>query len=228
MWTRWWTSGFHKMLGSSRVAAQLAASQEGLSSMSEWVNNFLQTVGLLGRVISPSQGRYLNKGQHKQRINAYTQQTSMLWVGFEPMILASKQAKTVHASNRAAAVTGVCVCTHVRYHSAQLCWISYLYEAVFQEFFKLWRQGYSAQFVIISRWNFGGLVWCGSCNGTRFLSCRTNGVDNCAGRSWNVTVCLALSGVERRHGVHTSPIIMFFVSFHGLSPLVCNEFQILK
>jgi hypothetical protein len=28
-------SGFHKMLGSSRVAAQLAASQEGLSSKSE-------------------------------------------------------------------------------------------------------------------------------------------------------------------------------------------------
>jgi hypothetical protein len=37
MWTWWWTSGFHKMLGSSWVAAQLAASQEGLSSMSEWV-----------------------------------------------------------------------------------------------------------------------------------------------------------------------------------------------
>jgi hypothetical protein len=36
MWTRWWNSEFHKMLGSSRVAAQLAASQEGLSSMSEW------------------------------------------------------------------------------------------------------------------------------------------------------------------------------------------------
>jgi hypothetical protein len=34
-WTRWWTSGFHKMLGCSRVAAQLAASQEGLSSMSD-------------------------------------------------------------------------------------------------------------------------------------------------------------------------------------------------
>jgi hypothetical protein len=27
-------------------------------------NNFTQTVGLLGRVISPSQGRYLNTGQH--------------------------------------------------------------------------------------------------------------------------------------------------------------------
>jgi hypothetical protein len=36
-------------------------------------NHFSQTVGLLGRVISPSQGLYL----HKQRINAYTNQTSM-------------------------------------------------------------------------------------------------------------------------------------------------------
>jgi hypothetical protein len=27
-------------------------------------NHFLQTVGLLGRVISPSQGRYVNTGQH--------------------------------------------------------------------------------------------------------------------------------------------------------------------
>jgi hypothetical protein len=34
---RWWISGFYKMLGSSRVAAQLAASREGLGSMSEWV-----------------------------------------------------------------------------------------------------------------------------------------------------------------------------------------------
>jgi hypothetical protein len=33
---------------------------------------FTQTVGLLGRVISPSRGRYLHTGQHKQRINAYT------------------------------------------------------------------------------------------------------------------------------------------------------------
>jgi hypothetical protein len=42
MWRRWWTSGFHKMLGSSRVAAQLAASQEELSSMSEWVSECAQ------------------------------------------------------------------------------------------------------------------------------------------------------------------------------------------
>jgi hypothetical protein len=31
-----------------------------------------QTVGLLGRVISSSQGLYLNTGQHKHRINAQT------------------------------------------------------------------------------------------------------------------------------------------------------------
>jgi hypothetical protein len=33
---------------------------------------FMQTVGLLGRVISPSQGQYLHAGQHKHRINTYT------------------------------------------------------------------------------------------------------------------------------------------------------------
>jgi hypothetical protein len=39
LWTRQWTFGFHRMLGSSWVVAQWAASQEGLSSMSEvkWV-----------------------------------------------------------------------------------------------------------------------------------------------------------------------------------------------
>jgi hypothetical protein len=35
-------------------------------------NHFTQTVGLLGRVISPSQGRYLHTGQHKHRLNAHT------------------------------------------------------------------------------------------------------------------------------------------------------------
>jgi hypothetical protein len=32
----------------------------------------LQAVGLLGRVISSSQGPHLNMGQHKHRINTYT------------------------------------------------------------------------------------------------------------------------------------------------------------
>jgi hypothetical protein len=35
-------------------------------------NHFSQMVELLGRVISPSQGLYLNTGQHRHRINAYT------------------------------------------------------------------------------------------------------------------------------------------------------------
>jgi hypothetical protein len=33
---------------------------------------------LLGRVIRSSQGRYLNGGQYKHSLNAYTQQASML------------------------------------------------------------------------------------------------------------------------------------------------------
>jgi hypothetical protein len=33
---------------------------------------FTQSVGLLGRGISPSQGRYLHTGEHKHRINAHT------------------------------------------------------------------------------------------------------------------------------------------------------------
>jgi hypothetical protein len=69
-------------------------------------NHFLQTVWLLGWVIRPSQRRHLYTGQHKYRINAYTHQTSTPWVGFEPMIPASERAKTVHALDRAATVTG--------------------------------------------------------------------------------------------------------------------------
>jgi hypothetical protein len=63
-------------------------------------------VGLLGRVIGSSQGLYLNTGQHKHRINAYTHQTSMPCVGFEPMISASERAKIVHTLDRSATVTG--------------------------------------------------------------------------------------------------------------------------
>jgi hypothetical protein len=37
-----------------------------------FVNFCTQTVELLGRGISPSQGRYLHTGQHKHRINAHT------------------------------------------------------------------------------------------------------------------------------------------------------------
>jgi hypothetical protein len=39
----------------------------------------LQTVGLLGRVISSSQGLYLHTGQHKHRINTYTKLPCLVW-----------------------------------------------------------------------------------------------------------------------------------------------------
>jgi hypothetical protein len=66
----------------------------------------LHTAGLLGRVISSSQGLYLNTGRHKHRINTYTDQTSMPCVGFEPAIPASERAMTVHALDRSVTVTG--------------------------------------------------------------------------------------------------------------------------
>jgi hypothetical protein len=37
-----------------------------------FINFFVQSVGPLGRAISPSQGRYLYAEQHKHRINTYT------------------------------------------------------------------------------------------------------------------------------------------------------------
>jgi hypothetical protein len=64
---------------------------------------YTKLVGLLGRGISPSQGRYLRTRQHKQ--NKRTQ-TSMSQVGFEPTIPASVRSKTIHALDRAAAVIG--------------------------------------------------------------------------------------------------------------------------
>jgi hypothetical protein len=69
-------------------------------------NHFSQTAGLLGRVISSSQGLYVNTGQHNHRINAYTLQTSMPCVRFEPTFPASVRAKTVHALDRATTLTG--------------------------------------------------------------------------------------------------------------------------
>jgi hypothetical protein len=56
---------------------------------------FTQMVGLLERVISPSQGRYLHTGQYKHRINVHTD--IMPWVVFEATIPAFERAKTIHA-----------------------------------------------------------------------------------------------------------------------------------
>jgi hypothetical protein len=56
--------------------------------------HFPQTVGLLRRVISPSQGRYLNTRQHKHRVSAYTPNIHALsWIRtHDPSVRASEDS----------------------------------------------------------------------------------------------------------------------------------------
>jgi hypothetical protein len=65
----------------------------------------LQMVGLLRRVISSSQGLYLNIWQHEHRINTHTKYPCLVWDS-NPRSPASELAKTVHALDRSATVTG--------------------------------------------------------------------------------------------------------------------------
>jgi hypothetical protein len=69
---------------------------------------FTQPVGLLGRMISSSQGRYLPTEQHKE--NKRTQ-TSMPQLEFEPTIPGFELAKTVHALDWVA--TMICPLWHI-------------------------------------------------------------------------------------------------------------------
>jgi hypothetical protein len=54
------------------IISMALPAHSGPWSLNQSRNHFSQTVGLLGRVISPSQGRYLHTGQHKCIIKAYT------------------------------------------------------------------------------------------------------------------------------------------------------------
>jgi hypothetical protein len=74
---------------------------------------YTQTVGLLGRVIGPSQGLYLNTGQHKHRkthththTHTHTKHPCPKWDS-KSQITTSERAKTVHALDRSATVTGI-------------------------------------------------------------------------------------------------------------------------
>jgi hypothetical protein len=69
-------------------------------------NQFSQTVGLLGREISSSQGLYLTQDNTNTE-KTHTHLTSMPYVGFEATIPASERAKKAHALDRAVTVTGV-------------------------------------------------------------------------------------------------------------------------
>jgi hypothetical protein len=68
MWTRWWTSWFRKILGSSRAAAQLAASQEGLSSMNEWVSEWVDLNFRFSTQITALFLRFLNSSCNRRRM----------------------------------------------------------------------------------------------------------------------------------------------------------------
>jgi hypothetical protein len=84
---------------------------------------FLQSVGLLGRGINRSQGRFLHTEQHKHSEYTHTHthtHISMSSVGFEPMILVLERAKTVHALDRAATVTGTIMGRPAQKHKLQL------------------------------------------------------------------------------------------------------------
>jgi hypothetical protein len=58
-----------------------------------FLNLFTQTVGLLGRGISSSQGRYLHTGQHKRRINEQTDIHSLSGIRIhDPSVRASEDS----------------------------------------------------------------------------------------------------------------------------------------
>jgi hypothetical protein len=71
---------------------------------------YTQSVGLLGRGISPSQGLYLHRITQTQNKRI---QISMPRVGFEPMIPVFERAKTVCALDSAATVIGTKECMYV-------------------------------------------------------------------------------------------------------------------
>jgi hypothetical protein len=84
------------------------SSSMALQPLWAWADVFIsliytQSVGLLGRVISPLQGRYLHTGQPKR--NRPTQ-TSMPRLGLEHTISEFERVKRGHALDRAATVIG--------------------------------------------------------------------------------------------------------------------------
>jgi hypothetical protein len=97
----------HVLLMIFRFVSMALAAHSRPWFLIQFRNHISETIGLLGQVISSSQGRCLDVGQHKYRINAYTHQTYMHWVGFERTIPASEWAKTVHALDLSATVVGM-------------------------------------------------------------------------------------------------------------------------
>jgi hypothetical protein len=81
--------------------------------------NFRQSVGLLGRGISPKQSRYLHRITRTQ--NKRTQ-TSMPWMGFEPKIPALERAKTVRTFDHSPTLIGN-ICLPIKIWNFSYRWI---------------------------------------------------------------------------------------------------------
>jgi hypothetical protein len=92
------------MLSTGIFFSMALVAHSGPRPLIQFRNHFSQTVGLLGRVISPSQGLYLHTDN--ANIEQTQTQTSMRSMGFEPTIPASERAKTGHVLDRSATVTG--------------------------------------------------------------------------------------------------------------------------
>jgi hypothetical protein len=98
----------------------------------------LQTVGPNWRVISSSQGLYLNTRQHEHRINTYTYQTSMPCVEFEPTIPASDQpAQNVYTHIN----TQIFV---LKSRSGVVCYVTHAYLSTVEEASFYWNKLISA------------------------------------------------------------------------------------
>jgi hypothetical protein len=78
-------------------------------------NPFYTDGRILGRGISPSQGRYLHTEQHKHRINVKIH--PWLWVGPETTIPAFERVKIVYASDQAATVLGLVQTYAQKFHN---------------------------------------------------------------------------------------------------------------
>jgi hypothetical protein len=118
----WTSSGYGPVAGSAEHGSTVA---RWLFQPIQGRNHFSQTTGLLARAISSSQGLYMNTGQHKQNKRIHTPNIYALSGirTYGPSVrvsedssrlrprgyrdrLASERAKTVHALDRAATVTG--------------------------------------------------------------------------------------------------------------------------
>jgi hypothetical protein len=89
LWTRYWTFGVHKMLGSSWGAAQFSAPQEGLSSVSKYV---------VKRGLQDLEGysTYLNKkilGKYKSR-NQRCWDVDVMWFLYQMLYVRHVQLQT--------------------------------------------------------------------------------------------------------------------------------------